>query len=115
MSKFGEPWKLEDDGRSIEDCGVNSVTGDDYPLSPEHAHRVVTCVNACANLNPAALAPLLDLLKRAVADQRHRERETYVFDETNFTSALEVALERLYDTGVTSEKEPTHPQAASDG
>ena len=96
------------------DCSgyiLRSPAGGAIDIEPDEYRRIKSCLDALAGLNPTALAKVLELgipiLRQHIAEQRQMERETYVFDETNIASALEVALDRLYDRGVTSEKEPS--------
>lgn len=93
--------------------GIEFYLGPNPQLEIALAMRLVTCADALAGMNPSAIKPLIDLLHRFVAYGREHERAVGLHDESNFLSTLEVALERLYDAGVTS-SESNHPQAGSD-
>lgn len=93
--------------------GCRHATEVTFNVNSQEWKRSVACVNALAGMNPSAIKPLLDLLHRFVAYGREHERAVGLHDESNFLSTLEVALERLYDAGVTS-SESNHPQAGSD-
>jgi len=67
MSKHTkEPWKVEQSGKDMitDEYGTIITTGFESPFNDEiceaNALRIVSCVNACSGLNPAAIPALVE-------------------------------------------------------
>lgn len=110
MSKYGEPWS-DGTNREIKTVPVLCPEGiydrDGTPvgsISLFRIDRVLECVNAMQDLNPAGITKLLELVTKVVRAGAEAKAQGWE-DHTNFIQTLEDALAACYDPGVTPNKE----------